>query len=130
MFELINQSKKNDDIKPDDALMNKLKSLQEYSSKRSNSDCDHNILDTQLNDGLSQPEIESIMSKYPDTFEDFLEMVIQYGLLIFFSPAFPLAALFALINNVFEIRSDAFKMCYLHQRPFGQDVSNIGMWQV
>jgi anoctamin-8 len=57
-------------------------------------------------------------------------MVIQYGLLEFFAPAFPLAALCALINNIIEIRSDAFKMCYLYQRPFGQRVADIGKWQV
>lgn len=137
IFDLIKKTKKNDDAKPSDALLRNLKSLQEYSSKRSNTADSHEILDTlntdqqtQQNEGLSQPEIESIMTKYPDTFEDFLEMVIQYGLLIFFSPAFPLAALFTLINNMLEIRSDAFKMCYLYQRPFGQDVPGIGMWQV
>jgi len=57
-------------------------------------------------------------------------MVMQFGLMVFFAPAFPLAALFSLINNVIEIRSDAFKMCYLFQRPFGERVSNIGTWQV
>ena len=57
-------------------------------------------------------------------------MVIQYGLLEFFAPVFPLASLCALINNIIEIRSDAFKMCYLYQRPFGQRVGDIGKWQV
>jgi anoctamin-8 len=51
---------------------------------------------------------------------------MQFGLMVFFLPAFPLAALFSLINNVIEIRSDAFKMCLLFQRPFGQRVANIG----
>lgn len=54
---------------------------------------------------------------------------MQFGLMVFFLPAFPLAALFSLINNMIEIRSDAFKMCLLFQRPFGQRVSNIGIWQ-
>lgn len=57
-------------------------------------------------------------------------MVMQYGLMVFFAPAFPLAALFTLINNFVEIRSDAFKMCFLYQRPFGERVANIGRWQV
>ena len=68
--------------------------------------------------------------KYPDTFDDYLEMVMQYGLTVFFAPAFPLAALFSLINNIIEIRSDAFKMCLLYQRPFGTRVASIGSWQV
>jgi hypothetical protein len=56
-------------------------------------------------------------------------MVMQFGLMVFFSPAFPLAALFSMINNIIEIRSDAFKMCLLFQRPFGERVANIGTWQ-
>lgn len=80
-------------------------------------------------DDLSQPEVESLMSAYPDTFDDYLEMVLQFGLMVFFLPAFPLAALFSLLNNIIEIRSDAFKMCLLYQRPFGERVSNIGIWQ-
>lgn len=46
-----------------------------------------------------------------------------------FSSAFPLAALCALINNLIEIRSDAFKLCTGLQRPFGQRVESIGQWQ-
>ena len=57
-------------------------------------------------------------------------MVIQFGYVTLFSSAFPLAALCALVNNVIEIRSDAFKLCITHQRPFGQQVENIGIWQV
>jgi hypothetical protein len=54
---------------------------------------------------------------------------MQFGLMIFFLPAFPLAAVFSLLNNMIEVRSDAFKMCLLFQRPFGQRVANIGNWQ-
>ena len=65
-----------------------------------------------------------------DTIGDYLEMVMQFGLMVFFAPAFPLAPAFSLFNNIIEIRSDAFKMCFLFQRPFGQRVPNIGTWQV
>lgn len=57
-------------------------------------------------------------------------MFIQLGYVVLFSSAFPLAALCALINNLVEIRSDAFKLCFIFQRPFGQRVPNIGTWQV
>lgn len=43
-------------------------------------------------------------------FGDYLEMLIQFGFVTMFVPSFPLAPLFALINNVIEIRLDAFKM--------------------
>lgn len=57
-------------------------------------------------------------------------MFIQLGYVVLFSSAFPMAAFCAFINNLIEIRSDAFKMCFIYQRPFGERVSNIGMWLV
>ena len=57
-------------------------------------------------------------------------MFIQFGYVTLFSSAFPLAAACAFVNNVIEIRSDAFKLCMTFQRPFGQRVNSIGTWQV
>lgn len=57
-------------------------------------------------------------------------MFIQFGYVVLFSSAFPLAAMCALVNNIIEIRSDAFKLCTGLQRPFGQRVESIGQWQV
>ncbi|XP_054142624.1 anoctamin-8 isoform X3 [Melozone crissalis] len=79
---------------------------------------------------LTQAEVESCMKKYEDTFQDYQEMFIQFGYVVLFSSAFPLAAACALLNNVLEIRSDAFKLCTGLQRPFGQRVASIGHWQV
>uniref|UniRef100_A0A1A9X2A0 Anoctamin n=1 Tax=Glossina brevipalpis TaxID=37001 RepID=A0A1A9X2A0_9MUSC len=56
-------------------------------------------------------------------------MLVQMGYVVLFSAAFPLAGICALINNLMEIRSDAFKLAHVHQRPFGQRVANIGTWQ-
>ncbi|KAM8838979.1 anoctamin-8 isoform 1-T1 [Synchiropus picturatus] len=78
---------------------------------------------------LSQAEIESCMQTYEDTLQDYQEMFIQFGYVVLFSSAFPLAAMCALINNIIEIRSDALKLCTGLQRPFGQRVENIGQWQ-
>lgn len=67
--------------------------------------------------------------QYDGTFSDHLEMLVQMGYVVLFSAAFPLAGICALINNLMEIRSDAFKLAHVHQRPFGQRVANIGTWQ-
>lgn len=67
--------------------------------------------------------------QYDGTFSDHLEMLVQMGYVVLFSAAFPLAGVCALINNLMEIRSDAFKLAHVHQRPFGQRVANIGTWQ-
>ena len=37
-------------------------------------------------------------------FDEYLELVIQYGFVTMFSAAFPLAPLFALANNIMEVR--------------------------
>ncbi|XP_065159820.1 anoctamin-1-like isoform X3 [Atheta coriaria] len=59
---------------------------------------------------------------------EYLEMVVQYGFVTIFVTAFPLAPLFALINNVFEMRLDAKKMIKFFRRPVPKRVKNIGIW--
>jgi len=55
-------------------------------------------------------------------------LVIQYGFVTIFVAAFPLAPLFALLNNVLEMRLDATKMLIYNRRPVSQRVKNIGVW--
>ncbi|CAF5192269.1 unnamed protein product, partial [Rotaria magnacalcarata] len=43
-------------------------------------------------------------------FEEYLEMVLQFGFITIFVAAFPVAPFFALINNWIEIRLDASKL--------------------
>lgn len=78
---------------------------------------------------MSQVEVEGSTPKYEGTFDDYLEMFIQFGYVTLFSSAYPLAGLCALLNNLIEVRSDAFKLCFIYQRPFPQRVANIGSWQ-
>ncbi|XP_066154106.1 anoctamin-1-like isoform X1 [Euwallacea fornicatus] len=61
-------------------------------------------------------------------FSEYLEMVLQYGFVTLFIIAFPLAPLFALINNVLEMRLDAKKFIKYYRRPVPQRVKNIGVW--
>ena len=62
------------------------------------------------------------------TFSNFTFLVIQYGFVTIFVAAFPLAPLLALINNVFEIRLDAYKYTTQMRRPIAQQVKDIGIW--
>jgi hypothetical protein len=48
--------------------------------------------------------------------------------LALFAPAFPLAPLLALINNIFEIRIDAVKFCTVNRRPRFRQSEDIGAW--
>ncbi|XP_041972095.1 anoctamin-8-like isoform X2 [Aricia agestis] len=78
---------------------------------------------------IHQAELESQLFKYDGTFAEYLEMLTQLGHVLLFSAAFPLAALCALLNNAAEVRADAFKLCHVAQRPFGQRVASVGSWQ-
>lgn len=75
----------------------------------------------------SQAWREARMPRY-DTFNDYAELLIQFGYVTFFSWSFPLAPLCALVNNVIEMRSDAFKLCYTCQRPIASKAGGIGVW--
>ncbi|XP_023348896.1 anoctamin-1 [Eurytemora carolleeae] len=55
-------------------------------------------------------------------------MVLQYGFVTLFVSAFPLAPLFALINNILEIRLDANKLLVQVRRPLAQKAQDIGAW--
>lgn len=61
-------------------------------------------------------------------FPEYLEMVLQYGFVTIFVAAFPLAPLFALINNVCEMRFDAKKLLAYYRRPVFARVRSIGIW--
>lgn len=61
-------------------------------------------------------------------FDEYLEMVIQYGFVTIFVAAFPLAPLFALLNNVIEIRVDAYKFTTQWKRPLAERAQDIGIW--
>ena len=71
---------------------------------------------------VSQVEVEGSTPPYEGTLDDYLEMFIQFGYVTLFSSAYPLAGLCALLNNLIEVRSDAFKLCFIHQRPFPERV--------
>lgn len=76
----------------------------------------------------SIPEQEYELSAYESTFDDFDELVIQFGFVTLFVVAFPITPLLALINNVFETRVDSTKLCKLTRRPEPRGAYDIGTW--
>ncbi|KAM9316467.1 anoctamin-7 [Gastrophryne carolinensis] len=65
---------------------------------------------------------------YAGLFDEYLEMVIQYGFVTIFVAACPLAPLFALLNNLIEIRLDAQKFVCEYRRPIAERAQGIGIW--
>ncbi|KFR13522.1 Anoctamin-10 [Opisthocomus hoazin] len=79
---------------------------------------------------VEQVNLEKEMGTYFGTFDDYLELFLQFGYVSLFSCVYPLAAVFAVLNNVTEIHSDALKMCRVYKRPFAEPTANIGVWQL
>lgn len=61
-------------------------------------------------------------------FDDFLELALQFGMIMMFACAFPLAFAFAAVNNVMEIRTDALKLLAIFKRPVPRAAPTIGAW--
>uniref|UniRef100_A0AAQ5YZF6 Anoctamin n=1 Tax=Amphiprion ocellaris TaxID=80972 RepID=A0AAQ5YZF6_AMPOC len=59
---------------------------------------------------------------------EYMEMIIQFGFVSLFVASFPLAPLFALLNNVIEIRLDAKKFVTELRRPVAVRAKDIGIW--
>ncbi|CAF1062104.1 unnamed protein product [Adineta ricciae] len=67
-------------------------------------------------------------SEFGGLFEEYLEIVLQFGFITIFVAAFPIAPLFALLNNWVEIRLDAKKLVCETRRPIAFRASTIGIW--
>lgn len=57
---------------------------------------------------------ESAKDEY-NTYDDYLELYVQFGYVVLFASVAPFAAFWALLNNFFEIRLDAYKVWILIQ---------------
>uniref|UniRef100_A0A7N6FI63 Anoctamin n=1 Tax=Anabas testudineus TaxID=64144 RepID=A0A7N6FI63_ANATE len=62
-------------------------------------------------------------------FYEYLEMVIQFGFITLFVASFPLAPLLALINNIIEVRVDAWKLTTQFRRPVAAKAHSLGAWE-
>mmetsp|Transcript_20824 Transcript_20824/g.53741 ORF Transcript_20824/g.53741 Transcript_20824/m.53741 type:complete len:693 (-) Transcript_20824:468-2546(-) len=78
---------------------------------------------------LSRPEAESKLGVYPSTFDDYNELILQFGYVTFFAAACPIVSFFALLNNILEIRVDSIKLCRSLRRPEVGETDNIGAWR-
>lgn len=58
-----------------------------------------------------------------------VSLVMQFGFVTLFVASFPLAPLFALMNNIMGIRVDAWKLTTQYRRPVAAKAHSIGVWQ-
>lgn len=76
---------------------------------------------------IERVESEFELSVY-DEFTDYAEMTTQMGVIALWSVLWPLAPVMSVVNNVFELRSDAFKLVVNMRRPVPRRVESIGSW--
>lgn len=72
--------------------------------------------------------INQLKSKEVDIYDDYMELVIEFGFLILFAECFVLAPIAILILNKIEKFSDLLKFKYNTRRPEFIRTKNIGMW--
>ena len=70
---------------------------------------------------LSRDQLEiniqaNALQEYEGTYSDYVTLFEQFGYITMFSAVFPWVLIAALINNLAEQRSDAFKYCRLNKR--------------
>ncbi|XP_033723052.1 anoctamin-2 isoform X1 [Tursiops truncatus] len=92
--------------------------------------------------GETEPgQADSACSKHPEQWDldyslepytgltpEYMEMIIQFGFVTLFVASFPLAPVFALLNNVIEVRLDAKKFVTELRRPDAVRTKDIGIW--
>ncbi|XP_058518681.1 anoctamin-1 isoform X3 [Ochotona princeps] len=73
-------------------------------------------------------EVDYNLEPFAGLTPEYMEMIIQFGFVTLFVASFPLAPLFALLNNIIEIRLDAKKFVTELQRPVAVRAKDIGIW--
>nr|XP_036867307.1 anoctamin-1 isoform X6 [Manis javanica] len=73
-------------------------------------------------------ELDYTLEPFAGLTPEYMEMIIQFGFVTLFVASFPLAPLFALLNNIIEIRLDAKKFVTELRRPVAVRAKDIGIW--
>ncbi|XP_073687540.1 anoctamin-1 isoform X3 [Garra rufa] len=77
---------------------------------------------------LQRYETDYFLEPFAGLTPEYMEMIIQFGFVTLFVASFPLAPLFALLNNIIEIRLDAKKFVAELRRPDAARAKDIGIW--
>ncbi|KAM9301521.1 anoctamin-1 isoform 2-T2 [Gastrophryne carolinensis] len=102
----------------------KLKKLIRYLKSRQHKNMDHE----EHVKRKQRYELDYNLEPFAGLTPEYMEMIIQFGFVTLFVASFPLAPLFALLNNIIEIRLDARKFITELRRPVAVRAKDIGIW--
>lgn len=89
-------------------------------------------LETFAKTNRDQAFLERVQNEFDldvyDEFTDYAEMATQLGVIVLWSVLWPLAPVMSVVNNFFELRSDAFKLVVNKRRPISCRIESIGSW--
>uniref|UniRef100_A0A7S0G9H2 Anoctamin transmembrane domain-containing protein n=1 Tax=Proboscia inermis TaxID=420281 RepID=A0A7S0G9H2_9STRA len=112
-----------------------LESLDDRSRKfKGNTEFDTSIKATIANRKILLEQAQSsvweeTMLPRHDSFNDYVYVVIQFAYVCCFSVVLPITPLIVLLNYLFSMRVDAYKLCRGRQRPLSQKSGGIGVWE-
>ncbi|XP_030917665.1 anoctamin-2 [Geospiza fortis] len=85
-------------------------------------------MDTNQSKHPQQWDLDYILEPFTGLTPEYMEMIIQFGFVTLFVASFPLAPVFALLNNIIEVRLDAKKFVTELRRPDTVREKDIGIW--
>ncbi|KAM9578254.1 anoctamin-2 isoform 3-T3 [Guaruba guarouba] len=85
-------------------------------------------VDTNQSKDPQQWDLDYTLEPFTGLTPEYMEMIIQFGFVTLFVASFPLAPLFALLNNIIEVRLDAKKFVTELRRPDTVREKDIGIW--
>ncbi|XP_064587014.1 anoctamin-2 [Zonotrichia leucophrys gambelii] len=85
-------------------------------------------MDTNQSKDPQQWDLDYILEPFTGLTPEYMEMIIQFGFVTLFVASFPLAPVFALLNNIIEVRLDAKKFVTELRRPDTVREKDIGIW--
>uniref|UniRef100_A0A669QSD9 Anoctamin n=1 Tax=Phasianus colchicus TaxID=9054 RepID=A0A669QSD9_PHACC len=85
-------------------------------------------MDTNQPKDPQQWDLDYSLEPFTGLTPEYMEMIIQFGFVTLFVASFPLAPLFALLNNIIEVRLDAKKFVTELRRPDTVRAKDIGIW--
>jgi hypothetical protein len=83
--------------------------------------------DTQVTSSAISAELA--LEEY-ESFDDYVEMVIQFGYIVLFASAMPLASAICFVGNAIELLADSLKLTFLCRRPCPARDKSIGGWSI